>query len=410
MYLNRHLAQQVSKASAQYPVVLVCGARKTGKATMLRHLDGSSRGYVSLENIRMRRIAEQDPALFFAMYPPPLLIDAFQRVPSLLLEMKYIVDQMAMDGKDNRGMYWLAGTQQFSMMEDVPDSLAGRMAVYTMSSLSSAELEGRSPSLFHPDLASLGERVKTYRPKTMLQLYQDILRGGMPEVCAADETLDRGQFFADYVTTYVTRDVLGQNRVRQAERFYDFLVYLASQTGCALRYEEAAGVLGISAHTAKEWVNILVRSGIVYVLRPYFTNVSKRFVKAPKVYFLDTGLAAHLVGWETPKSLMLGPMSGAFLETYVVSEIVKSYLNAGKRPNLYYYRDTDQKEVDLLIIEGNQLYPIEIKQNKDPAHADKNFGVLANLSMEVQPGIVICLADDFVPYNRTTWLYPAWAI
>lgn len=410
MYINRHLEQKVIRASAQYPVILVCGARQTGKATMLRHLGGSSRGYVSLDNTRIRRIAEQDPELFFATYPPPLLIDAFQRVPSILLEMKYIVDQMAMDGKDNRGMYWLAGTQQFSMMEDVPDSLAGRVAVYTMPSLSSAELEGRSLSLFHPDLAGLRERIKTCRRKTMLQVYQDILRGGMPEVCAADGYLDREQFFSDYVTAYVTRDVLGLNLVKQGERFYDFLVYLASQTGCALRYEEIARVIGISAHMAQEWVNILVRSGIVYVLRPYFTNASHRLARTPKVYFMDTGLAAHLVGWETPKSLMLGPMSGAFLETYVVSEIVKSYCNAGKRPNLYYYRDADQKEVDLLIAEGNKLYPIEIKQNKDPAHADKNFGVLSHLPLEVQPGIVICLADDFVPYSRTTWLYPAWAI
>ena len=410
MYIQRHLEQVVLRASEHYPVVMICGARQTGKSTMLRHLGGSSRGYVSLDNTRIRRIAEKDPDLFFSTYTSPLLIDEFQRVPSMLLEMKYIVDQMAMDGKDNRGMYWLTGSQQFHMMKDVADSLAGRVAVYTMSSLSSAELDGRSPSLFHPDLASLRERIRTCRPKTMLQVYQDIFRGGMPELCAGEETKEREEFYSEYVTTFVSRDILALNLVNKSETFYDFVRYMAAMTGCELRYQEIANVLGISAPTAKEWVNILVRAGVLYILRPYFTNVSKRFVKTPKVYFMDTGLAAHLVGWETPKSLMLGPTSGAFLETYAVSEIVKSYLNAGKRPNLYYYRDADQKEVDLLIIEGNKLYPIEIKQNKDPAHADKNFDVLSHLQLEVQPGIVICLADDLVPYSRTTWLYPVWAI
>ncbi len=218
--------------------------------------------------------------------------------------------------------------------------------------------------------------------------------------------LDRDRFYMDYVNTYIERDIQDLAQVGKLGAFYDFLVFVAARTAQELRYDEIANAVGISAPTAKAWVSILERSGVVYLLRPYFSNVSKRLIKTPKLYFMDTGLAAYLCRWPNAETLENGAANGAFLETYVVSELVKSYYNAGKRPDLYFYRDVDKREIDLLILEGNRVFPIEIKKSKAPAHPDKNFGVLDKFSLEVQPGVVLCMSDAILPYNRQTWLVP----
>ena len=189
--------------------------------------------------------------------------------------------------------------------------------------------------------------------------------------------------------------------------FMIFFVYMAARTSMELKYNEIANAIGISAPTAKEWVTILERSGIIFILRPYYNNITRRLVKTPKMYFMDTGLAAYLCRWPNAEILENGAMDGAFFETYVVSEIVKSYYNAGKRADLYYYRDIDGKEIDLLFVEGDKIYPIEIKKAKMPNHADKDFSVLHKLKMDVQPGVILCMADEMLPYNRDVWYFPA---
>lgn len=408
MYIERHLEHQVKEASKYYSVVMVGGQRQVGKSTMLNHIKEKERRYVTLDDGNARRLAEQDPALFFETYSYPLLIDEFQRVPSLLLEMKRIVDKKALNGEDNNGMYWLTGSQKFKMMKDVSDSLAGRIAVFDMSSLSAAEIDGRQGKVFHPALENLKERMKTNIPKDIHQIYRDIFRGGMPKLAATD--LDRERFYTDYINTYLERDIKELALVGKLGEFYDFLVFMAARTSRELKYSEIAGAIGISAPTAKEWVSILERSGVIFILRPFYTNITNRLVKTPKVYFLDTGLAAYLCRWPSAETLENGAMDGAFFETYVVSEIVKSYLNVGKRPDLYYYRDIDKKEIDLLIVEGNMIYPMEIKKAKMPGGADKNFSVLNKLKMDVQPGVILCMADDMIPYNRGTWYFPVSAI
>jgi len=218
--------------------------------------------------------------------------------------------------------------------------------------------------------------------------------------------IDRDRFYMDYVNTYIERDIKDLAQVGKLNEFYDFLVYMAARTGQELRYEDIASTIGISAPTAKAWVAILEQSGILFLLHPYYSNITKRLVKTPKLYFMDTGLAAYLCRWPNAETLENGAMDGAFLETYVVSEIVKSYCNAGKRADLYYYRDIDKKEVDLLIIEGNNLYPIEIKKGKEPSNPDKNFDVLKRLKMDTQPGLVMCMSEELIPYNRETWYCP----
>lgn len=404
MYIERHLEEQILNASQYYPVVMVCGQRQVGKSTMLNHIREPERRYVTLDDGNARRLASTDPALFFETYGYPLLIDEFQRVPSILLEMKRIVDQKALNGEDNNGMFWLTGSQKFRMMQDVSESLAGRIAIFDMASLSTAEIEERPAALFHPDLTSIRERLKYSKCKNIHQVYEDIFRGGMPKLRATD--LDRDRFYMDYINTYIERDIKDLAQVGKLNEFYDFLVYMAARTGQELKYDEIAGTIGISAPTAKAWVTILERSGVIFILRPYFSNITKRLVKTPKVYFMDTGLAAYLCRWPSAETLQNGAMDGAFFETYVVSEIVKSYYNAGKPVDLFYYRDIDKKEIDLLIVEGDKMYPIEIKKGKEPSQPDKNFGVLRQFKMDVQPGIILCMSDELIPYNRESWYCP----
>lgn len=408
MYIQRHLEKGIQKASRYYPVVMVCGQRQVGKSTMLNHIKEKERRYVTLDDGNARRLAEQDPALFFETYSPPLLIDEFQRVPSILLEMKRIVDKKALDGEDNCGMYWLTGSQKFRMMKNVSESLAGRIAVFDMAGLSAAELEGRKESLFHPAIKNLRERMKDNQPKDIHQIFERIFQGGMPKPAATD--LDRERFYTDYINTWLERDIKELAQVGKLGEFYDFLVFMAARTAQELKYSEIANAIGISSPTAKEWVSILERSGVIFILRPYHTNITSRLVKTPKVYFMDTGLAAYLCRWPSAGTIANGAMDGAFLETYVVSEIVKSYFNAGRRPDIYYYRDVDRKEIDLLVVEGDKIYPMEIKKAKIPNHADKNFGVLNKLGMDIQPGVILCMTDEMLPYNRDTWFYPVSAL
>ncbi|MGI6090122.1 MAG: ATP-binding protein [Saccharofermentanales bacterium] len=404
MYIQRHLEGQVLDASRHYPVVMVCGQRQVGKSTMLNHLREPERGYVTLDDGNARRLATTDPALFFETYGYPLLIDEFQRAPSILLEMKNIVDKKALSGEDNSGMFWLTGSQKFRMMNDVSESLAGRIAVFDLSSLSAAEIEGRPAAIFRPDLKSLRERLKYSKKKTVREVYEDIFHGGMPKLRSTE--LDRDRFYMDYVNTYIERDIRDLAQVGKLSEFYDFLVYMAARTGQELKYGDIAGAIGVSAPTAKSWISILESSGVIFILRPYYSNLTKRLVKTPKVFFMDTGLAAYLCRWPNAATLESGAMDGAFFETYAVSEIVKSYYNAGKPVDLFYYRDIDKKEIDLLIVEGDKIYPIEIKKSKQPSKPDKNFGVLQQFDMEVQPGIVLCMSDELVPYNRESWYCP----
>lgn len=375
---------------------------------MLYHMKEKERRYVTLDDGNARRLDKQDPALFFETYGYPLLIDEFQRVPSILLEMKRIVDQKALEGEDNNGMYWLTGSQKFRMMENVSESLSGRIAVFDMAGLSTAELEGREGRIFHPALEELRERMKENQSKDIHQMYERIFQGSMPKMAATD--LNRDRFYTDYINTYLERDIHELSQVGKLSEFYDFLVFMAARTAQELKYSEIAKAIGISAPTAKEWVSILEKSGVIFILHPYFTNLTKRLVKTPKVYFLDTGLAAYLCRWPSAETIENGAMDGAFFETYVVSEIVKSFYNAGARPDLYYYRDIDKKEIDLLMIEGDKIYPIEIKKAKIPNHADKNFAVLQKLDMDVQPGVILCMTDEMIPYNRDTWFFPVSAL
>lgn len=407
-YIKRHIEEQILIASANYPVVMVCGQRQVGKSTMLHHIKEKERKYVTLDDRNALRLASSDPGLFFETYGFPILIDEVQRVPSLFLEIKRIVDEKIISGEDFNGMIWMTGSQKFQMMKGVSESLSGRVAVFEMSGLSAAETDGRPAALFHPSAVSLRQRVSSSSAVNINGIFEKIFTGGMPKLITSE--IERDRYFMDYVNTYLERDIHLMEQVGKLDSFYDFLVYMAARTSQELNYSEISKELGISSPTAKEWTSILERSGIIFILRQYHTNITNRIVKTPKMYFMDTGLAAYLCRWPDPETLANGAMAGAYFETYVVTEIVKSYYNAGKRTDFYYYRDIDKKEIDLLFTEGDKIYPVEIKKAKDPSHPDKNFSVLEKMKMNIQPGIILCMSDELIPYNRNTWLCPVWCL
>ncbi len=403
VYIKRNMEEAILKASVQYPVVMVCGQRQTGKSTMLKHISENDRVYVSFDRLETRRLAENDPALFFETYGHKLLIDEFQRVPSFLLAIKDLVDNASDHGENPNGMIWLTGSQKFVMMKNVSESLAGRAAIFTMLPLSQREIDGRYSVPFVPEIDVL--KSKQTDGKTLKEIYERIFLGGLPKL-VSDRTMDRDLYYSGYMNTYIERDVSALEQVGKLDEFRTLVTYLAANTAQELVYETISREIGVSAPTVKEWIAILECSGIIYVLKPYYSNISKRLVKTPKCYFLDTGLAAYLTSWPTAETLMNGNAAGAFFETFVVGEILKSYFNSGKEPNLYYYRDIDKKEIDLLMTGPDRLYPMEVKKAKNPSAPDKNFGVLDKFNLKVMPGLILCSADALFPINREAWLCP----
>lgn len=406
MYIQRHIEEQVAYATQYYPVVLVCGLHGSGKTTMLQVMAIGDYNYVSLRDDVARRMARKNPAMFLDTYGAggTLVIDDFQLAPNITLEMKYRIDMRKLAGEPVVGMYWLISSQKFVMMRGVTESLAGRMAVFDMSSFSAAELEGRKLWQFKPIVDEMAVRTTHVKAKTEREMYEKIFLGGMPYVC--NNLMERKQYYVSWVQTYF--ESVAQKLVRNVNLnvFYKLLECVAVHTAQVLNYREIARYVGTTVATVKRCIQVLEMTGIIYLLRP----ISVSDVKYPKIYFMDTGLAAYLTRWDTPEVLENGAMSGAFFETYVVSEIVKSYWNAGRRADLYYYRDIDKKEIDLVIVENGNIYPIEIKRAKNPTAADKNFAVLNKLGLNVQQGIILCMCDTIMPYNRDVWLCPAWVI
>ena len=397
-YLHRQMEESILKASKSFPVVMVCGQRQTGKSTMLKHLSEADRKYVSFDDAKVRTLANNDPELFFETYGYKLFIDEFQRVPSILLEIKRIVDE-----RGENGMFWLSGSQKFVMMKNVSESLAGRVAIFDMLPLSAGEINKDLKGPFFPEVDLLKKKQNT--KKTLKEVFEDIFRGGLPKI-ALNPDVDRDIYYSSYMNTYIERDISALEQVGKLEEFRAFVTYMAANTAQELKYDSISKVVGVSAPTVKEWVSILERSGIIYIVRPYSSNLTKRLVKTPKCYFLDTGLAAYLTSWPNAETLMNGNAAGAFFETYVVGEILKGYTNEGKNANLYYYRDIDQIEIDLLMTGPDAIYPIEIKKGKNPSISDKSFMVLKKLGMEIKPGLVICMADELFPINKNAWYCP----
>ncbi len=405
MYINRALENRVKYMAEHFPVVLVSGARQVGKTTLLKKIteDKKDIRYVTLDHPRIRNLAKEDPELFLQQYSAPAIIDEIQYAPELLPFLKIKVDE-----NRKNGMYYLTGSQMFHMMNNVSESLAGRVGILSMFSFSRAEIEGRISVPFLPknvDNNMLSQ-------DGISDIFERIIRGSMPgPVC--DPTLQPEDYYGSYIQTYIERDIRHLVNIRKEGKFTKFISCVAARTSQEVNLADLANDVEIDRKTADSWLSILVTSGIVVLLHPYFKNTTKRIVKRPKLYFMDTGLACYLSMWNNARALELSAMAGAMFENFVVSEIIKGYANDGMdvRSRLSFYRDNNGKEIDLLIIENGRLYPIEIKMSADPGKkALKNFSVLGSLQEEIGEGAVLCMSSSVIPLDENNRLVPIGAV
>ena len=405
------MAAVIEEFSTTFKVLLLTGSRQVGKTTLLEKLAKGKRRYVTLDNTKFRALAQHDPELFLHENPPPILIDEVQYAPELFPYIKIYVDTH----KNEKGAFWLTGSQKFSLMQGIQESLAGRIAILDLLGLSYREKIKKpvyKPFLPEFSLQQTGKEQKLKQLKQLkpLELYNHIWNGSFPEI-ATDKKLNREAFYASYIQSYIERDVRDFFNVEKPIQFNNFITAVAARTGNLVNYTNLAGDIGIDVKTAQVWMGVLERSGLVYLLHPYSPNVTKRIIKTPKVYFLDTGLCAYLCRWETPDTLYAGAMNGAILETYCLGEILKSYWHNGINPLIYFYRDTDQKEIDFVIEKNMTLYPIEVKRSAMPDEADtKHFSALNKLGKKVGTGAVLCLGQSRIPINREVVAIPVWEI
>jgi len=401
---QRTLTKTIKEISKSFPVLLLTGPRQVGKTTLFEMCSTQKMQYVTLDDLDVRQMAQNDPGLFIQTYKTPLIIDEVQYAPQLFSYIKIAVDR-----EKKNGIYWLTGSQKFHLMKGITESLAGRVAIVDLLGFSNAEIENREKiKPFIPDLKWINEaRKKIKKPKQLDAIYKQIWRGSFPKVNVDKKESTRQIFYSSYIRTYLQRDVKDILKISDETAFYNFLSAVASRTGNLLNYNDLARDVGIDNKTAKAWLSILETSGLVYVLNSYHNNLTKRLVKTPKIYFLDTGLCTYLTKWTDAKSLQNGAMSGAILETYIFTEILKSYWHNGLEPNFYYYRDTDQKEIDLVIETAETLYPIEFKKTATPSKtASKNFSVLEKFNKKIGHGAVICFVEKDIPLSKSVTAIP----
>lgn len=402
-YIARHAENTVARLQKMFGAVLVAGPRQVGKTTMLKRMMKNIR-YVSLDDLILRASAREESGTFFRDNPPPVFLDEVQKAPELFSQIKLLLDESG-----EKGQFFMCGSQQFKMMKGVSESLAGRIGLVTLLGFSLRERCGIAMDQpFLPTDAYFSERQKEHKDIPYDDIWNIIHRGSMPELCENPD-FDWQLFYSAYVQTYIERDVRDLTEIGDTIKFMRFMVAAAAVTGQLLNLSSMARDVGISITTAERWLSILVASNIVYLLQPYSNNITKRAVKTPKLYFLDTGLAAYLTKWTSPAVLKNGAMSGAFFESFVVSEIIKSYYNRGiAEPPLYFYRDKDMNEIDLLIEDGGTLYPLEMKKHADPGKKDAAAFALLDKIPGVQRGSggVICLYDRLVTLQGNDRVIP----
>lgn len=417
MYINRAIEPTIIRYSKQFPCITIYGARQVGKSTLISHLFPTGFSKITMDDLELRSRAKANPRDFLESYSLPLCIDEIQKAPELLEEIKKIIDthkqRWLFENKPTELLFIITGSNQTDLRKKVSESLAGRTAILTMSSLSNAEISlYQEKSAFNPDIEVLKQKetTKLSKYRTRKEIFEDIFKGGMPEYIASN--IDRQAFFSSYIKTYLEQDVAGLISVENIPTFLRFMQYIALRTGCTIDYSDIATNIGVSVNTIKSWVNILITTKIIFLLEPYAKNLSSRIIKTPTLHFLDTGLCAYLGRWPNAESLENGPLNGKFYETYVITEILKSFYNDGYDPELlgerqlFFYRDRDKKEVDFIIETVDGLYPIEIKKGTKPSNPNKNFGVLDKFGKNIFPGIVIDSRDKIFKINDMAYEVP----
>lgn len=405
-YISRNLERIVSQVTKEYPVVLVTGPRQVGKTTMLQKMmEGTNRGYVSLDDLNERAIAKTDPEMFLQLHKPPVLIDEVQYAPELFTYIKMHVDR-----DHEPGAFWLTGSQVFKLMRGVQESLAGRVAVLSLTSLSQAEISGVETEPFTIDLEALSDRRKERETADTRAVFERIYKGSMPAIVSGANSSSQ-IFYSSYLRTYIERDVRELSDAIDSLKFLRFMTAAAARCGQMLNVADIAQDADINQKQAKDWLVILETLGIIFYLHPYFNNLLKRLVKTPKLYFYDTGLVCYLTKWSSAETLESGAMNGAILENYVVAEIMKTYLNNGREPYMYYYRDKDAKEIDIVLEHDGVLNPIEIKKTSNPgAELIKAFSLLDRASVPRSKGAVICMKPELGAIDRDHYIVPVWMI
>lgn len=407
-YIHRAMEATFLRLNKEFPALLLTGPRQVGKTTMLQKLakeENIDREYVTLDDLTERQMAKNDPKMFLQIHKPPVFIDEVQYAPELFTYIKIHVDQ-----NRRAGDFWLTGSQVFKLMEGIQESLAGRVCLLHMAPMSQAEIYGTTTTPFVLDLEQLSQRVKERTSIDTPALYERIFRGGMPALISGQYS-DYRTVYSSYISTYIDRDVKELSGSINSLKFMNFITAAAALCGQMLNYKTIADAAGLDQVTAKNWLGILERLGIIFYLHPYSNNMLKRMVTKPKLYFYDCGLVAYLTKWSSSDTLMNGAMSGAILENFVVSEIVKSYQNCGREAFIYYYRDKDTKEIDILMEDSGKLYPMEIKKTATPQQQlTRVFSVIDKATLERGTGAVLCTTDRLSAFDSQNLIVPIWGI
>ena len=402
-YLTRSLERKFLHMSSFFKAVLVTGARQVGKTTLLKHLaQGQGRTYVTMDNAMARTLAQTDPLLFFQTYQPPIIIDEIQKAPELFEQIKIMCDE-----SEERGRFWLTGSQQYQMMKNIRETLAGRVGILELYSLSKNEVEGRSfPNELDFSRECLLARQPFVPKNNIVDIYEHIWRGGMPDALFAD-TEQRQEYFNSYIETYLMRDVSEAGKITDTVRFRKFLNACAALIAEQVNFKTLADAAEISQPTAKEWLRLLQGLGIICLLPPYANNELKRLVKTPKLYFCDTGLCAYLSMWLTRDTLMNGAASGHYFENYVVMELFKNYAYAPSKANLSYYRDANAKEIDVFVEENGVIHPLEIKKSASPDRREtKKYELLDKVGLARGSGGIVCMCEEVIPIDEKNCFIP----
>lgn len=414
-YKTRTIETCLNSLIGNCPVIMITGPRQVGKTTLLSHLKATSKekiNFVSLDNLLLRSQAIEDPELFLRNYETPLIIDEFQYAPELLSYIKIQVDKARQnelfgDREDVGTLYYLTGSQIFQTMENVSESLAGRIAILDLYGFSERELEDLEETIFIPDINLLKNK-KRVKTKLTSEIFEKIINGSYPEV-NNNNGRNREQFYEDYIRTYIERDVRQLINIKDENKFVKFISSIAARTAQEYNAFDIANDIGIDSKTVDEWISILKNTNLIYMLQAYSNNNVQKAIKRPKIYFMDTGLACYLTGYISSTTLERSAYNGAIFETYIISEIVKSYTNNGKSPKsrLYYYRDTNQKEIDLLVFYDNKVYPVEIKKSANPGKtALKNFDIVNKFGVDIGNGVVLCMMEDILAIDENNFYVP----
>lgn len=406
MYYTRHIEAVVKRIAKRKPVLVLTGARQVGKTTMIKETFGDIT-YTTMNRPLVRQSAAENPSLFFEVNKPPVIVDEIQKAAELFDYIKDIVDE-----DKAKGQFYLTGSQSMKLMKNVGDSLAGRAGIIKLLGLSMRELDGISYcEPFAPTQAHMSTLAQHCGGLDYAEIVKRIHTGFFPELHEVEGDLkDWADFYSSYFQTYIEKDIKDVLKIQDESAFIKFVKSVASRTGEVLNYTTIAEICGKDVNTVKAWLSVLESSGLVYLLKPYANNLNKRLTKSPKLYFLDTGLACWLLGWNTPEQLVNGAMWGHIFESFVVTEVLKSYYNDGiVEAPLYFYRDKDKNEIDLLVVNGDVIHPVEIKTTSDPTRAMvKAFRYLEDLpNMKVGDGAVVCLAKERLPLTERVWIMPA---